>query len=91
MDISELFKWAAYLLTGIMGWFVRVLWDAQKELQEDMKKIELHISENYTKRNDFRDAIANLKNDFKEMSVPLFKKLDKIEEYILKRHMDHHE
>jgi len=89
VDISEVIKWAAYIIMGVIGWFVRVMWDAQKELRDDMKKIELNISENYTKRNDFRDAIAHLKDDFKEMSVPLFKKLDKIEEYILKRHMDH--
>ena len=83
MEFAELIKWAAYVMTGIMGWFIRVLWDAQKELREDMKKIELHISENYTKRNDFKEALNTMKEDWKEMTQPIFKKLDKIEEYLL--------
>ena len=85
MEFAELIKWAAYILTGVLGWFIRVLWDAQKELREDMKRIELHMSENYTKRNDFKEAISDMRDDWKEMVQPLFKKLDKIEEYLLQK------
>lgn len=83
MELAEIVKWLAYLATGIGGWFLKMLWDAQKELREDMKRIELNLSENYTKRNDFKEAILELKEEFKEMSQPIFRKLDKIEEFLL--------
>ena len=86
--MEEIIKWGLYVLTGIMGWFIRILWDAQKELRDDMKKIELNLSEKYTKKEDFKEAIHNMKDDFKELTVPLFKKLDKIEEYLLHRNRD---
>ena len=83
MDFLEVLKWGAYVATAVVGWFVKVLWDAQKELRDDMKKIELNISENYTKKDDFKDVIFEIKHEFKELTQPLFRKLDRIEEYLL--------
>lgn len=83
MELMELTKWAAYVATAVVGWFVKVLWDAQKELREDMKYIELNILENYIKRNDFKDAIDSLKEDMKTITLPIFKKLDRIEDFLL--------
>lgn len=48
-----------------------------------MKKLELDIVNNYTKRNDFKEAISELKEEMREITQPLFKKLDKIEEYFI--------
>jgi len=81
--MEDVIKWAAYVATGVVGWFVKILWDAQKELREDMKRIEIALSDKYIKKEDFKDVISDLKEDFKEMTQPLFKKLDKIEEYLL--------
>lgn len=83
--MEELIKYAVYGIMAVVGWFVRVLWDAQKEMQNDMKKLELDIATNYTRKSDFKDIIAELKEDMKEITQPLFKKLDKIEEYFIHR------
>lgn len=88
MEIFEVFKWIVYIITGICGWFIKVLWDAQKEMRDDLKKIELNLSEKYTKTEDFKGAIHELKNDFKEMTQPLFKKLDRIEDYLIGKSKD---
>lgn len=85
MELLEVIKWGTYVLTAIAGWFIKLLWDAQKEMRRDLQKIELNMSENYTKKNDFKDAILELKEDFKEVSKPLFSKLDRIEEFLLHR------
>ena len=81
--MEELVKYAVYGIMAVVGWFVRILWDAQKEMRDDLKKIELDIAANYTKRSDFKDVISELKDEMREVTAPLFKKLDKIEEYFI--------
>lgn len=84
--MEEILKYAAYIISGIIGWFVKTLWIAQKELREDMKKIELNLAENYTKRVDFRDVVGKLEEKMKETTQPLYQKLDRIEKILLNRH-----
>ena len=88
MELIEVAKWVAYVATGVVGWFVKVLWDAQKDLQEDMKHIELNLLENYIKRNDFRAAMDSLKEDIKYITQPISNKLDRIEGYLLHQNKD---
>ena len=81
--MEELIKYGVYALLAVSGWFLRVLWDAQKEMRNDLKKIELDIATNYTRRSDFKEVISEMKDEFKEITKPLYSKLDRIEEYIL--------
>lgn len=83
--MEEIIKWAGYVLTGVIGWFVNVLWNAQKELREDMKKIELNLAENYTKKEDFKELVTSFEERLKETTQPLYKKLDRIEDILLGR------
>jgi len=88
MEIFEVLKWGAYIAAAVIGWFVRILWGAQKDMMADMKKLELNLSENYTKKNDFKDVIGEMKFEFKELTQPLFKKLDRIEDFLLNNKKD---
>lgn len=83
--MEELVKWGGYLLTGIVGWFVKTLWNAQSKLREDMSELALNVSENYTKKTDFRDMIDSFDIKIKESTQPLYKKLDRIEDILLNR------
>lgn len=66
--MEEILKWGAYILTAIIGWFVKTLWDAQAKLREDMKELEINLPKEYVS-----------KTDFKELYTQLMIKLDKIE------------
>lgn len=65
----------AVTITGFLGgWWLKVLWDAVKDLQtadkelaEKVSSIEILVAGQYVKRNDF-DRVANA----------IFAKLDKI-------------
>ena len=55
-----------------IGWFARQLWDAVQKLKSDMSRLELSISDNYVKKDDWKDGIKELK----DMLGKIFDKLD---------------
>lgn len=64
-----------FLLGGasaIMGWFLRELWSAVKELKADLAKLREELPKDYITRNDYREDIR----DIKAMLQKLFEKLD---------------
>jgi len=72
MDWQNFINVGAGAGLGVMGWFARQLWDAVQNLKKDMSQLELSISENYVKKDDFKDGIRELK----EMLGKIFDKLD---------------
>ena len=72
MDWQNLINIAGGAALATMGWFARQLWDAVQKLKSDMSRLELSISDNYVKKDDFKDGIKELK----EMLGKIFDKLD---------------
>lgn len=85
MSELELIKWGAYALVGITGWFVRVLWEGQKEMRKDMMAIEKELNTNYYNKPEIKDMLADIKESWKEAVSPIIQKLDKFETYILEK------
>jgi hypothetical protein len=69
------------------GWLVKVLWDAVGDLKRDLGNLERNLPSVYVRRDDFRDATRELKDDMKSgfakieatLNV-LFKRLDSKED-----------
>lgn len=74
MDLTELVKWGAYVLTGIIGFFVKVLWDAVAKLKDDLHEIEVRFTENFVRKDEVAAAFQEMKQH-----------LVRIEDYLLKR------
>jgi hypothetical protein len=72
MDWQNLINIAGGAALATFGWFARQLWDAVQKLKSDMSRLELSISDNYVKKDDFKDGIKELK----EMLGKIFDKLD---------------
>ena len=62
------------ILAGL-GWFARELWDAVKELRNDIRKIERDLPEVYARRDEFRETI-------KEVRAEMNSRFDRIESMI---------
>lgn len=58
---------------AIVGWVLKVIWDAVRTLQEDMKEIERDLHTSYVSKDDYRSDIAEIK----EILSKIFDKLDK--------------
>lgn len=59
--MEELFKWALYAITAVIGWFVKTLWDAVSALRRDLKTLEVRLPENYVSKSDMKDYFEALK------------------------------
>jgi hypothetical protein len=72
----------------LIGWLVKVLWDAIKELKADMKQIERDLPEVYVRKDDFKGAISDIKEDMREMRQDMkdgFNKIDNTLTLLFKR------
>jgi hypothetical protein len=57
-----------------LGWFARELWNAIKDIQRDVHKIEVDLPNNYIKREEFSKGLQ----DIKDMCDKIFEKLEKL-------------
>jgi len=72
MDTQELINIALGALLSVIGWFARQLWDAVQELKHDISGLELHVSENYARKDD-----VNAKFDrIEQLLDKIYDKLD---------------
>lgn len=72
MDWQHFINLGMGALLSVLGWFARQLWDAVKTLQSDLNRLELSISDNYVKKDDFKEGVKELK----DMLAKIFDKLD---------------
>ena len=72
-----------YILFGglgaAIGWMLKVIWDAVQGLKNDVKQIERDLPEVYLRKDDFRTAQADIKQDFKEMKQDMKDGFNKLE------------
>ena len=52
---------------------MKVIWEAIKDLKSEVRDVDRHIHENFVRRDDFKDAIADIKSDMEKG----FDKVDK--------------
>jgi uncharacterized coiled-coil DUF342 family protein len=75
MDWQTIINIGLGAIIGTLGWFARELWDAVKELRRDIHKIEKDLPEVYARRDEFREAI-------KEVRAEMNGRFDKLESLI---------
>ena len=74
MDHQSIINVAAGVIMTGLGWFARQLWDAVKELREDLHRLETTLPATYLRRDEFRDGIKEIKDILNE----IFRKMDDI-------------
>ena len=77
------FNWAVAIAGFLGGWALKVIWDSISEVRKDLKTMDTKMHEDFVRRDDFREAVREIKMDMKEgfRSVNdtlglIFKKLD---------------
>lgn len=72
MDWQVAFNIAFGGLCGVLGWVAKTLYDAVNSLKDDLSALREEIASDRVHKDDFRDAIRELK----EMLSKIFDKLD---------------
>lgn len=49
-----------------LGWFGRELWESMKATRKEIRDIDVKMHQDFVRREDFKEAIAELKSDMKE-------------------------
>ncbi len=76
-------NWLFAAVGATTGWILKVLWDAMQDLKKDVASIERNLPAVYVRKDDFREATRELKDDMRvgfakienTLNV-LFKRLD---------------
>jgi len=73
MDFQLLFNIASSIVGTIAGWLFKVLWDAIRDLKDDVKEIE----RGYVMKDDYRIDIAEIKGTLARILDKIDMKADK--------------
>ena len=83
MDEQAIFNWIVGIAGVLGGWTLKVIWDSLMELRRDIKTMDTKMHEDFVRRDDFKDAVREIKEDmragFNNVDSTLrliFKKLD---------------
>ena len=74
MEMQTIINVIAGSILTVLGWLARELWGAIKELQRDMREIEINLPNNYVKKEDFSKSLTEIK----DLCDKIFDKLDKL-------------
>lgn len=66
MEGQILFNILIAVSGGLGGWILKMIWDAVSELRKDMKELNREVNQDFVRREDFREAIVEVKADMKE-------------------------
>lgn len=77
---AEIIKWGGYVLSSVLGWFVRVLWTAQDQMRKDFSSLEANLPLAYVRKDELREIVRDIKDTFKESSSTVVSKLTRIED-----------
>ena len=77
MDVQYIVDGVIALTSAVFGWLFKIVWDAIKELQRDMKETNQTIHEQYVRKDDYRIDMAEIKGMFNRIMDKLDNKVDK--------------
>lgn len=66
MEGQSFFNIAVALSGALGGWVLKMIWDAVTELRQDMKELNREVNQDFVRREDFKESIAEVKADMKE-------------------------
>lgn len=64
MDWQSAFNIALGLLGAVGGWLLRVIWEAQIRLKDDLDALERRLPETYARRDDISHMMGEINGRF---------------------------
>lgn len=72
MDVQTTINLVGGAILAVIGWFARQLYQSVKDLQFDIRKIEVSLPTNYVSKFDYNEGLKEIKG----MLDKIFDKLD---------------
>lgn len=64
---QTIINWLFIGFGAAIGWILKVVWDAIRDLKTDLRAIEKDLPEVYVRKDDFREAVTEIKTEMREM------------------------
>jgi hypothetical protein len=77
MDYQTIINLGAGAALSALGWFARQLWEAVQGLRTDLAKLREELPKTYITKDDFKDAVFELKTLLVAIDNKLDRKADK--------------
>ena len=59
------FNWLVGTGGVVIGWVLKVIWDSLRDLRNEIKVMDTKMHDDFVRRDDFKDAMKDLKEDMK--------------------------
>ena len=77
MQLAEIAPVLIWIAVGVVGWFTRSLWDADKELRDSLSKLREEMPRTFVLRDDYKADMAEVKSLLRDIRQALDRKADK--------------
>jgi len=77
MDMLELVTGVLGLGLTVLGWFAREMWGTVKALARDLIQLQKDMSEQYVRKDDFKEFRTEILNVLQRIESKLDTKVDK--------------
>jgi hypothetical protein len=77
VDYQTIINLGAGTALTVVGWFARQLWGAVQQLRDDLAKLREELPKTYITKDDFKDAVRELKDLLIAIDAKLDRKQDK--------------
>ena len=64
---QNIINWLFAGFGAAIGWILKVVWDAIRDLKLDLRAIEKDLPEVYVRKDDFKDAVQEMRTEMREM------------------------
>jgi hypothetical protein len=64
---QTLINWMFAGFGAMASWILKTVWDAVRDLRKDLREIEVSLPSVYTRKDDFRDALSEMKTEMRDM------------------------
>lgn len=77
LDIHDIATFLLGIVVSVLGWGLRELWSAVKDLRADMHELEVGLRDDYVRYDRMQDAMAPIMKALDEIRDRLDHKADK--------------
>lgn len=66
MESQAVFNIVVAISGALGGWILKVIWDAIKTLDTDIKQLGKEMNSDFVRRDDFKESVSEVKTDMRE-------------------------
>ena len=66
MDSQNIFDWVIGIGGAVIGWMLKVIWEAIRDVRIEIKELDKQMHDDFVRRDDFKEAIREIKDDMRE-------------------------